>query len=106
MAFSELSNICKVFFSVTRHVSMTYTDIVMLNAIVRSKMIIVLLFSLLTEPQPALGLAGALTDFTTGIFLVSTFSKPLPDMPILGSSNSAANKDMMSKIWTNGDTII
>ena len=24
-------------------------------------------------------------------------------MPILGSSNSAANKDIMSKIWTNGD---
>ena len=22
-------------------------------------------------------------------------------MPILGSSNSAANKDMMSKMWTN-----
>ena len=31
---------------------------------------------------------------------------PLPDMPILGSSNSAANKDMMSKIWTHGDKII
>ena len=31
---------------------------------------------------------------------------PLPHMPILGSSYSAANKDMMSKIWTNGDTII
>ena len=31
---------------------------------------------------------------------------PLPDMPILGSSNSAENKDMMSKIWTNRDTII
>ena len=30
---------------------------------------------------------------------------PLPDMPILGSSSSAANKDMMSNIWTNGDTI-
>ena len=30
---------------------------------------------------------------------------PLPHMPVLGSSNSAANKDMMSKIWTNGDTI-
>ena len=29
---------------------------------------------------------------------------PLPDMPILGSSNSAANKDMMSNVWTNGDT--
>ena len=27
-------------------------------------------------------------------------------MPILWCSNSAANKDMMSKIWTNGDTII
>ena len=26
-------------------------------------------------------------------------------MPILGSSNSAANIDMMSKILTNGDTI-
>ena len=30
---------------------------------------------------------------------------PLPDMSILGSSNSAANKDMMSKILTYGDTI-
>ena len=28
---------------------------------------------------------------------------PLPDTPILGSSNSAANKDMISKIWTNGE---
>ena len=27
-------------------------------------------------------------------------------MPILGSCNSAANKDMISKIWTNGDAII
>ena len=26
---------------------------------------------------------------------------PLPHMPNLGSSNSAANKSMMSKIWTN-----
>ena len=31
---------------------------------------------------------------------------PLLDMPILGFSNSAANKDMRSKLWTNGDTII
>ena len=29
-----------------------------------------------------------------------------PDMPILGSSNSAANKDIISKIWTNGYTVI
>ena len=28
------------------------------------------------------------------------------DLPILGYSNSAANKDMMSKIWTNENTII
>ena len=27
-------------------------------------------------------------------------------MPILGSSNSVANKDMMSNTWTNGDTVI
>ena len=26
---------------------------------------------------------------------------PLPHTPILGSSNSAANKNTMSKIWTN-----
>ena len=31
---------------------------------------------------------------------------PLHDMPILGPSNSAENNDMMSKIWTNWDTII
>ena len=28
-----------------------------------------------------------------------------PDKPILGSSNSAANKDIRSKISTNGNTI-
>ena len=27
---------------------------------------------------------------------------PLPHIPILGSSNPAANKNMMSKMWTNG----
>ena len=27
-------------------------------------------------------------------------------MRILGSSSLAANKDMMAKVWTNGDTII
>ena len=31
---------------------------------------------------------------------------PLPYMPVVGSSNSAANKDMMSKICANGDTVI
>ena len=31
---------------------------------------------------------------------------PLPCMPILRSSNSAANKDMMSEIWIDGDTVI
>ena len=30
---------------------------------------------------------------------------PSPHMPILGSSNSATNKDIMSIILTNGDTI-
>ena len=31
-----------------------------------------------------------------------SFINPLPYTPILGSSISAANKEMMSKIWTNG----
>ena len=38
--------------------------------------------------------------------IVWEWVNPLPDLPILGFSNSAANKDMMSKIWTKGDTII
>ena len=38
--------------------------------------------------------------------LVGDNLNPLPDMPILGSSDSAANKDMMSTRWTNGDSII
>ena len=32
--------------------------------------------------------------------------RPLSDMPISSSSNSTSNNDMMSKIWTNGDTVI
>ena len=32
----------------------------------------------------------------------STALNPLPHMPISGSSNSAANKNMISKLWTNG----
>ena len=38
--------------------------------------------------------------------IVSYRVTPLPDMPTLDSSNSAANKDTMSEIWMNGDTII
>ena len=34
------------------------------------------------------------------------FFNPLPHMPILASSNSATNKDMMSETWTNENTII
>ena len=41
------------------------------------------------------------TMFSKAIFL-----NPLPDMPFLGFSNSAGNTDIMSKISTNGDTII
>ena len=33
-------------------------------------------------------------------------SMTLPHMPILGSSISAANKDRMSKILTNGDSFV
>ena len=37
---------------------------------------------------------------------VESSLNPLADMPVLGSSNSAVNKDRMSKMWMNGDTII
>ena len=43
---------------------------------------------------------------TGGEYKARTRFNPSPDMPILGSSNSAANKDIMSKICTNGDAII
>ena len=36
------------------------------------------------------------------IFPVKHYTIALPDKPILGCSNSATNKDIMSKIWTNG----
>ena len=43
---------------------------------------------------------------TTELRRTPTNFNPLPHMPILGSSNLAAMKDIMSKIWTYGDTII
>ena len=39
------------------------------------------------------------------ILLRTNPTNPLPDMPILGSFNLTVNRYMMSKIWTNGDTV-
>ena len=46
--------------------------------------------------------------FGKGLIIYHTILlfNPLLDMPILGSFNSAANKDMMLEIWTIGDTVI
>ena len=45
----------------------------------------------------------------SGDFVVS-YGAPsvilLPDMPILGSLNWIANRSMMSKLWTNGNTVV
>ena len=41
-------------------------------------------------------------DHTICISFLLCVSNTLPDMPVSGSSSSAANKDMMVKIWTNG----
>ena len=44
----------------------------------------------------------------SGLFKVGTVWEGvnhLPEMPILGFSNSAANKDMITKIWTNGNSV-
>ena len=40
--------------------------------------------------------------FTTSEIVFYKLHNPLPHMPMFGSSDSAANKNMMSKIWTNG----
>ena len=37
--------------------------------------------------------------------LVEFNVNPLPHVPILGSSSSAVNKDMIPNIWTNEDTV-
>ena len=47
---------------------------------------------------------SAFSPFPKSVFKPLTLFKPY--MPILGSLNSTANKDMISKIWTNGDTVI
>ena len=39
-------------------------------------------------------------------FFCFCYLNPLPDMPNLGYSSLAANKDVIAKIWMNGDTII
>ena len=44
--------------------------------------------------------------FTPPSFQSCLLFNPLSDMPILGCSYSAANKDVVSKEWTNGDAII
>ena len=46
-----------------------------------------------------------LQSFNTIVAKLFEKFNPVPDMPILGSSDSTANKDMMSKILTNDDTI-
>ena len=62
------------------------------------------------EKKPCENIVEKEGKLVSSIFFFShndfSFFNPLPDMPILGSSNSAANKDIMSEIWTNGDTII
>ena len=58
-----------------------------------------------SSPWPALAECHSYVDFNVWFPHILNFN-PLPDVPILGSSNSAANKDMMSKTWTKGDTVI
>ena len=43
---------------------------------------------------------------TTNLTPLFIILNPLPHMPILGSSDSTANKNQMSKIWMNWDSII
>ena len=58
-------------------------------------------FILKSINQQTTNYSGLVTEWLE-IFVL----KPLPDILILGFSKSAANKDMQSKIWTNGDTVI
>ena len=46
-----------------------------------------------------------LEDIILTLYYTTWTYNPLPDMPILGSFNSAADEDMMSEIWINRDTI-
>ena len=44
--------------------------------------------------------------FPQSMVIKPLFLFSLPDIPMLRASSSAVNKDMMSKVRTNGDTII
>ena len=44
-------------------------------------------------------------SWSVRLCIVWLWVNPLPHKPISGSSNSAANKDMMSEILTNWDSI-
>ena len=46
-------------------------------------------------------LFSIISSFSCFINIEDCVVNPLPHMPILGFSNSAVNKDMMSKIWTD-----
>ena len=52
------------------------------------------------------GIIGINSIFKQLYPLLTSKTNPLPYMLILGSSKSASNKDMISKIRTNGDTVI
>ena len=41
-----------------------------------------------------------------GTVFTDTILNPLPEMPILDSSSLTGNKDMMAKMWINGDVDI
>ena len=56
--------------------------------------------------EPKIGISGKGLKRQRNIIDRQNISQfnPLPLMPILGSSSSAANKNIMSQILTNGDT--
>ena len=58
-------------------------------------------FLLFPKCFPKLSVSGSLKLWSVWYRI-----NPLPHMPILRYFNSAASKDMMSKLWKNGDTII
>ena len=58
----------------------------------------VLVAKMVVWKSPEMAVTGSISG-------LDHFFNPLPHMAFLGSSNSVANKDMMSKIWVNGDTV-
>ena len=96
-----LGNLTLTLFSATQG---PFEDSVDQDQTQRTRNLILYLHSRIRRCFSKIAILESFTVVLKVLYIQELFN-PLPHMPILGSSTSAANKDMMSKTLTNGDKI-